>query len=67
VVSKAGAGQVIGESAILADMPRTADLRALTNVHLLVISGVEFRALIRQHADIAENVIRHLVTKLVVS
>ena len=42
-------------------------LRALTNVHLLVISGVQFRALIRQHAEIAENVARHLVTKLEIS
>ena len=65
VVTKAHEGQVIGESAILADMPRTADLRALTNVHLLVISGVHFRGLIRQHAEIAEPVIRHLVMKLV--
>jgi len=67
VVLKAREGQVVGESAILADTPRTADLRALTNVHLLVLSGVQFRALIRQHAEIAENVIRHLVTKLEIS
>jgi LmbE family N-acetylglucosaminyl deacetylase len=67
VVLKAREGQVMGESAILADTPRTADLRALTNAHLLVISGVQFRALIRQHAEIAENVIRHLVTKLEIS
>lgn len=63
---KAGEGQVIGEFAILADVPRTADLRALTDVHLLVISGAMFRALIRQYADIAENVIRELVSKLMV-
>ena len=62
---RAREGQVVGEFAILTDLPRTADLRALTNVHLLVISGVHFRALIRQHAEIAENVIRQLVTKLV--
>jgi len=65
VVTKAREGQVVGESAILADMQHTADLRALTNLHLLVISGVHFRALIRQHGEIAENVIRHLVLKLV--
>ena len=65
VVTKAREGQVVGESAILADMQHTADLRALTNVHLLVISGAHFRALIRQHGEIAENVIRHLVLKLV--
>jgi len=65
VVTKAREGQVVGESAILADMQHTADLRALTNLHLLVISGEHFRALIRQHGEIAENVIRHLVLKLV--
>jgi CRP-like cAMP-binding protein len=67
VVLKARDGQVFGESSIMADTPRTADLRALTNVHLLVISVVHFRSLIRQHAEIAENVIRHLVTKLEIS
>lgn len=62
---KAGEGQVVGEFAILADIPRTTDLRALTDVHLLVISSVHFRALIRQHAEIAEGVIRQLVMKIV--
>jgi CRP/FNR family cyclic AMP-dependent transcriptional regulator len=62
---KAGPGQVVGEFAILADIPRTADLRALTNVHLLVISSAHFRALIRQYSEIAEGVIRQLVMKFV--
>jgi len=62
----ASQGQVIGEFAILADIPRTADLRAASDIDLLVISGVHFRALLRQHADIAENMIRQLVLKLVV-
>jgi LmbE family N-acetylglucosaminyl deacetylase len=63
---RAGEGQVIGEFAILADIPRTADLRALTDVRLLVISGIHFRALIRQSVEIAESVIRQLVAKLTV-
>jgi CRP-like cAMP-binding protein len=67
VLRKVGAGEVIGEFAILADVPRTADLRALTDVALLVISGTHFRALIRKYAEIAENVIRELVLKLVAS
>lgn len=66
VLRKGSEGQVVGEFAVLADIPRTADLRASTDVHLLVISGVHFRALIRQHAEIAENVIRQLVMKSVV-
>ena len=66
VVLKAREGQVVGEFAIVADIPRTADLRAATNVHLLVISNVHFHALIRQHAEIAENIIRQRVMKFVV-
>lgn len=65
VVRKGGEGQVVGEFAILADIPRTADLRAATDVHLLVISGVHFRALIREHPEMAEHVIRQLVMKSV--
>lgn len=61
----AGAGQVVGEFAILADIPRTADLRALTDVQLLVISSVHFRVLIREYAEIAEGVIRQLVLKII--
>jgi len=64
VSRRASEGQVIGEFAILADIPRTADLRALTDVRLLVISGLHFRALIRKYVEIAESVIRQLVTKL---
>jgi LmbE family N-acetylglucosaminyl deacetylase len=66
VSRRAGKGQIIGEFAILADIPRTADLRALTDVRLLVISGLHFRGLIRQYVEIAEVVIRQLVTKLTV-
>ena len=66
VSRRAGEGKVIGEFAILADIPRTADLRALTDVRLLIISGLHFRALIRQYVEIAEIVIRQLVTKLTV-
>jgi hypothetical protein len=64
VLPKAGAGQVVGEFAVLADIPRTADLRALTDLHLLVISGATFRELVRRHSEIAENIIRVLVGKV---
>jgi hypothetical protein len=58
-------GQAVGEFAILADIARTADLRALTNVHLLSISSTHFRALLREHVEIAEHVIRQLVMKII--
>jgi LmbE family N-acetylglucosaminyl deacetylase len=66
VLRKAGEGQVIGEFAILADIPRAADLRALTDIQLLVISRAHFRALMHQYVEIAENMIRQLVMKLTV-
>jgi CRP/FNR family transcriptional regulator, cyclic AMP receptor protein len=66
VLRKAGEGQVIGEFAILADIPRAADLRASTDVQLLVISRAHFRALMHQYVEIAENMIRQLVMKLIV-
>ena len=62
---RAGEGQVVGEFAILADIPRTADLLAVTNVQLLVISSVHFRTLLREYSEIAEAVIRQLVMKIV--
>jgi LmbE family N-acetylglucosaminyl deacetylase len=66
VLRKAGEGQVIGEFAILADIPRAADLRASTDIQLLVISRAHFRALMHQYVEIAENMIRQLVMKLTV-
>lgn len=64
VLLKAGEGQVVGEFAVLADIPRTADLRALTDLHLLVIAGAAFRGLLRRHSEIAESIIRVLVAKV---
>jgi LmbE family N-acetylglucosaminyl deacetylase len=66
VLRKAGEGQVIGEFAILVDIPRAADLRASTDVQLLVISRAHFRALMHQYVEIAESMIRQLVMKLTV-
>jgi LmbE family N-acetylglucosaminyl deacetylase len=62
-VLRAVEGQIVGEFAILADLRRTADLRAGTDLHLLVMSGVHFRALLHQYPAIAEDVIRQLVLK----
>src|SRR5262249_1781605 len=63
---RAGEGRGIGEFAILADIPRGADLRASTDVQLLVISRAHFGTLMHQYAEIAENMIRQLVMKLTV-
>jgi len=48
VLATLGPGQFFGEVAILRDMPRTATVRALTNVSLLTMDDDIFRSLIAQ-------------------
>jgi voltage-gated potassium channel len=54
----------VGEFAVLASAPRSASLRTANEVHLLVIKGDDFRALMHRHPQIAERVIQVLVGKL---
>ncbi len=63
-IALAGAGEKIGEFSVLADMPRTASLRARTDVHLLAIRREDFRALMRQEPDVSAHIIRALVAKV---
>ncbi|HEX9235208.1 MAG TPA: cyclic nucleotide-binding domain-containing protein, partial [Actinomycetota bacterium] len=57
-------GEAVGELAALADVPRSASLRARTDVRLLSMRGDHFRALLRQHPSIAEDVIKLLANRL---
>jgi CRP-like cAMP-binding protein len=60
----ARAGEVIGEVAALADLPRMASLRAKGDTQLLMMRGSDFRALLRDHPDLADQVIRILSARL---
>ena len=57
-------GDCLGEMGILADVPRTASLRTLGDVQLLVIKGTHFLSLLRQNPDISIQVIKLLVNRL---
>ena len=60
-------GAVIGEMEALGHIPRAAALRAKGKVHLLVISGADFRALLQTYPDISERLIQMLVDKLLMA
>jgi CRP-like cAMP-binding protein len=60
----ARSGEAVGELAALADVPRSASLRARGEVRTLSMRGAHFRALLREHPDLAEYVIKLLANRL---
>ena len=64
VVYVAGIGDVVGELAAIADLPRSATLRAGTDVRILVMRGSHFRDFLRQHKDLAERITILLARRL---
>ncbi len=63
-VSKVGKNDFIGEVAMLCDVPRTASVRALTNVDTLCISKDLFYSLVKEFPEIAVQVMRVLAQRL---
>ncbi|MGE5226596.1 MAG: cyclic nucleotide-binding domain-containing protein [Planctomycetaceae bacterium] len=59
-----GAGDFIGEIALVSDVPRTATVTATSPVRLLVITDREFRQLIEQMPSIATKVLQSLGERL---
>ncbi len=52
-VGTSGPGSVLGEMALLDDLPRSATITALTDVTALLLPVWEFRTTLRNHPDIA--------------
>lgn len=59
-----GAGDFIGEIALVSDVPRTATVTATSPVRLLVVTDREFRHLIEQVPSIATKVLQSLGERL---
>jgi LmbE family N-acetylglucosaminyl deacetylase len=64
LVSVAGPGEVVGELAAIADIPRSATLRAGTDVKILAMRGSHFRGFLRQHSDLSERITAVLAKRL---
>lgn len=63
-VARLGKGDVLGEIAILCDVPRTASVRAVTPLSALCISKDLFFQLVKDFPDIAIEIMRELAQRL---
>jgi CRP/FNR family transcriptional regulator, cyclic AMP receptor protein len=59
-----GAGDVVGEMSLVADVPRTATVTATTPVRLLVLTKRGFLELLTQSPSIATKVLQSLGERL---
>lgn len=65
VVAELGDNELIGEIAILCDVPRTASVKALGEVKTLLIRKEQFLQLVSQFPQVAIEIMRSLADKLI--
>ena len=63
-IGTAGAGDVLGEMALLDDLPRSATVTAVDDVTALLLPVWEFRAVLRNNPDIALHLLATLSRRL---
>jgi CRP/FNR family transcriptional regulator, cyclic AMP receptor protein len=63
-VAARGPGEIIGELAPIADIPRSATMEAMNEVHALIIPRDRLRAVIRRSPHIAEELMRAAAIRL---
>ena len=64
VVAQVGASDIVGEIAILCDVPRTATLVAISDMEVLTISKDNFLKLLKEFPEMALEVMRVLAQRL---
>lgn len=64
-LARLGAGQIVGEMAVIFDGPRTASVKALSDCNLIVISRPQFDEKLRE-TDPTIRAIVHMLSKRVV-
>jgi len=63
-IGTAGTGEVLGEMALLDDMPRSATVTAVTDVTALLLPTWDFHAVLRNNPDIAIKLLGVLSRRL---
>lgn len=63
-IGAAGPGEVLGEMALLDDLPRSASVVAVEDVQALLLPVWEFRTALRNHPDIALKLLGSLSRRL---
>ncbi|WP_150495479.1 cyclic nucleotide-binding domain-containing protein [Roseibium aquae] len=63
-VAQVGENSIVGEIAILCDVPRTATLVAATDMDVLIVSKDDFLKLLKEFPDISLEVMRTLALRL---
>lgn len=64
LIAVRGAGDFVGEMAILESAPRFATLRAEGDVRVLVIEGEAFKTILMSRPEVAISVLRHMSTRV---
>jgi HEAT repeat protein len=64
VVAQRGPGDFVGEMAIIESAPRSATLRAQTDVRVLAIDGETFKGILRERPDVSFAVLRSVSRRL---
>jgi len=64
VLARVGAGECVGEMAVLEDAPRTADVVALTPCTTYRFSADVFRGVLEAHPSIMWGIVRLLIRRL---
>ena len=63
-LAQRGPGEFVGEMAIIESVPRSATLRAQTDVRLLSIDGDTFKQILQERSDVSFAVLRSLSRRL---
>ena len=63
-LGRRGAGDFIGEIALLEDVPRTATVTAVSPVRLFVLTAPAFREVVKKHPGVESKVLRALARRL---
>ena len=64
VLAERGVGDFVGEMAILESAPRSATLKAIGDVRVLVIDGTAFNTILLDRPQVAVSVLRNMSTRV---